>query len=237
MEQKSKVTKAQLERRVKNALVFIPKDKEYQGIYFTDKGLRLEATNDYVVVSTNFHRHVFDAITTSGMSRPYIYVKQFIEIALAHDCKYKDERGEMFYSYRKLLNDLRDSKEEKDRRDYLIAFYVDMWLQNIFNPLYMIDETEAASFMTYLDYCCGLARNVLLLGEHSEDITNKRFIRDFVDKILELTQDNEERVIFHKLTDKERMEQEVSALAEIDNDETLKKAIVENGNQNKKAAR
>lgn len=232
MEQK-KETKAQLERRIKNALVFVPKDKDYQGIYFQDKGLRLQVTADYAIVSTNFHSHVFHAITSSGYSKPYLYTKQFVEIALEHDCKAKNEKGEVYYSYAKLLNDLRESKKDDNQTDYIVAFYVDMWLQNIFNPLYMIDNTESASFLTYLDYCCGISRNLLLLDEHKEDVTNKKFIKDFTDKILELTRDNDERVILHKLTDEERIKREIDAIQEIDNEEVLEQSILEDGSKGK----
>ena len=36
------ITKGDMERRMRNALVLVPKDKDYMGIYFDDKGLRLE---------------------------------------------------------------------------------------------------------------------------------------------------------------------------------------------------
>ena len=69
---KQKETKGDLERRMRNAIVLVPKDKYYQGIYFDDKGLRLEVTGDFAIVTTGFHRHVFSSFTSQGASRPYI---------------------------------------------------------------------------------------------------------------------------------------------------------------------
>ena len=45
MEQK-KQTNAQLQRRIANAVVHIDKDKSYQSVYWSDKGLRLETTDE-----------------------------------------------------------------------------------------------------------------------------------------------------------------------------------------------
>ena len=59
MREQKKETKAQLERRIKQAVVFVEKDKDTKSVFFSDKGLRLTVTNDTAVVETGYHRHLF----------------------------------------------------------------------------------------------------------------------------------------------------------------------------------
>ena len=128
-------TKSELERRMRNAIVLVPKDKDYQAIYFDDKGLRLEVTSDFAVITTGFHRHIFSSVTSQGVCRPWLYTQRFIEIALTNDCVVKDEKGEVTRSYAKLLAVL---EKKEDKSEFNVAWYIDLWLNNIFHPLFTI---------------------------------------------------------------------------------------------------
>lgn len=205
MEQK-KETRATIERKIKNAIVFVPKDKDTQSIFFDDKGLRLTVTSDTCVIETGFHRHVFNNWTASGVSRPYLYTKRLVEIALENDCKTKQG-----YSYAKLLEVL---KAKEDKTDYNIVTYVDWWIFNCFQPLYSIGETEAESFLVYESYIHNIARNAILLSEKTEDITNKQFVDGVIKNMQEFTNGMEERVIFPKKTDKEVVQENIEAVQE-----------------------
>lgn len=211
MPQEKQATKGDLERRMRNSLVFITKDKDYQGVYFDDKGVRLEVTADYAIISTAFHRHVFGALTAQGESRPYLYTRRFIEIALANDCMVKDAKGNTTRSYGKLMAVL---KEKEDQTEFRVAWYYDLWLNNIFHPLYGIGETEIESFLVYESYLHNIARNKIILSEKTENITNKAFIEQIGNELLEFTKDVEEHVVFPKKTDEERKKEEIDALAE-----------------------
>ena len=118
-----KETKGDMEKRMKNALILVPRDKDYQGVFFDDKWLRLEVTDDFAVVSTMFHSHVFHALTANGISRPYAYTKRFIEIALANDCMVKDARGNATRSYGKLMAVIKD---KEDKSEYNLCWYYDL---------------------------------------------------------------------------------------------------------------
>ena len=142
-----KITKGDLERRVRNAIVLVPRDKDYNAVHFDDKGLRLEITQDFAVISTGFHRHVFNALTAQGVSRPYLYTKRFIEIALENDCTVKDAKGNVTRSYGKLMAML---KEKEDKNEFQTAWYCDLWFNVIFHSLYAIDETTVSSFLVFL---------------------------------------------------------------------------------------
>ena len=68
--QQKKPTKGDLEKKMRSAVVFVPKDRETISVYFDDKGLRLTATEDFAIIATGAHQHVYRSITVSGVSRP-----------------------------------------------------------------------------------------------------------------------------------------------------------------------
>lgn len=212
------LSKGQLESRLRNALVFVPKDKDYKGVYFDDKGLRLEVTNDFAVITTGFHRHVFNSITSQGISRPYLYTQRFIEIALSNDCLVKDEKGNITRSYNKLMSVL---KEKEDKSEFNVCWYTDLWFNVIFHNLYGIGETEIESFLVYESYLHNLARNKIILSEKTEDITNKMFIEQIGKELVEFTNDVDEHVVFPKKTDDERKKEEIDALGEIAEEKSI----------------
>ena len=204
------VTKGDLERRMRNALVLVPKDKDYMGVYFDDKGLRLEVTADFAVITTGFHKHVFTNFTAQGVSRPYLYTKRFIEIALANDCTIKDAKGNVTRSYGKLLGIL---KEKEDQKEFQVAWYIDLWFNNIFHPLYGIGESEAESFLVYESYLHNIARNKIIMSEKINDMTNLDFIEAVMQEVKAFTEGMDKRTIFKKKTDEEMMQENIEAAA------------------------
>jgi len=224
MEKKS-LTKGDLERRIKNAVVLVPRDKDTISIYFDDKGLRLDVTQDYAVISTGFHRHVFNSYTAQGVSRPWLYVKRFIEIALANDCTVKDAKGETTRSYGKLMAIL---KEKEDKTEYNVCWYIDLWFNNIFHPLYGIGETEAESFLVYESYLHNIARNHIILSEKVNGMTNLEFINAVVDDVKKFTEGIDERVIFQAKSDEQKMQENIDALQEHETDKAIEEGAQEN---------
>lgn len=205
-----KPTNAQLQRRIKNAVVFVEKDRDTKSIYFDDKGVRLTITIYYAVIETGAHRHVFDAILSNGkISRPYIYSRQFVDIALENDCMVTNDKGEQFRSYAKLFEVL---KEKEDKTEYNIAKYFDWWAFVIFDGLYSIGEGEFYSWLVYFKYMCSIATNRIIFEEHKEDVSNIQFVKRFVDLINEFTNGIDEITILHALSDEERMKEELEAL-------------------------
>ena len=179
MNDKKKPTNAQLFKRIANSIVHVDKTKDTKSIYFSDKGLRLTVNEDYAVIETGYHRHVFNNFTSNGVCRPYLYTKRMIEIASENDCVSKDG-----YSYQRLMQVLKD---KKDQSEYNIATYYDWWLMNIFAPLFSIGETEAECFLVYMDYMHNLARNSIFLEEHKDGLTNKQFVEKWIDLIRDFT--------------------------------------------------
>ena len=217
--EKKKPTNVQLAKRIERAIVHIDRTKDTKEIYFYDKGLRLIANEEVVVIETGFHQHVFHSITPNGYSRPYLYTKRFVEIALGigNEAKVKTKDG---WSYAGLLDEL---KKREDKTDYNFAWYVDLWLSNIFYPLYSIGESEIDSFLVYEDYLHNIARNVIILSEKKEDITNKEFVDKVIENIKKYIDGIEERIIFHKKTDEELVQEEIDALGELEQEQIIEK--------------
>jgi len=215
MEQKKKLTNAQMQKRIENAIVFVPKTKDTVSVFFSDKGVRLVADNDGCVIETNYHRHVFSNITAAGVSRPYLYTKRVIEIVNANLDAIKTESG---YSFQKLLEVLNG---KDDKTEYNIVTYYDWFLFNIFQPLYGIGETEIEAFLVYEDYIHNIARNAILLSEKTEGITNKQFIQKILESIKHFIEDLEERVLFPKKTDEELIKEEVEAIQQTEQEQAM----------------
>ena len=222
MEQKkTKPTNAQLQKRIANALIHIDKTKDTESIFFGDKSLRLTVNEDVAIIATGFHRHVFNNFTNAGISRPYLYTKRVIEIANENIVAVETEDG---YSFAKLLEVL---KAKEDKSEYNIVTYYEWWCSVIFDGLYSISEDEVGSWLVYFKYINILATNSILLEEHKEDVTNKQFVEQFISRIKEFTDNVDERVLFHALSDEERMKQEVEAIQEQEQEQAMEEQINE----------
>ena len=219
MEQKKKPTNAQLQKRIENAIVFVPKTKDTISIFFSDKGVRLVADTDGCVIETNYHRHVYSNITSAGVSRPYLYTKRIIEIANDNLDAIKTESG---YSYQRLIEVL---KAKEDKTEYNIVTYYGWWLMVIFDGLYSISEDEVSSWLVYFKYINILATNSIILEEHKEDVTNKQFVEQFISRIKEFTDNVDERILFHALSDEERMKQEIDAITQTEQESMMEQQL------------
>lgn len=228
----NKQSHAQLVKRIQRAVVLVDRTKDTKDFYFGDKGLRITINEENAVISTNYHKHVFSRWTASGESKPYIYTQFVLNIVLGNqdDC-IVELNGEKQYSYKRLMDVFKD-KEDK-QTEYLILHYYQMWLFNIFNPLYSISESEKSMFVVYLDYVFNIVKNEQLLSEHTDDVTNKQFIENVCLKMKDITSDITERVVFKKMTDEEFAQKEMEAMQEQENEQILENKLNEKKNESK----
>ena len=218
MEQK-KPTNAQLQKRIANALIHIDRTKDTESIFFVDKGLRLTVNEDYAIIATGFHRHVFNNFTSSGISRPYLYTKRVIEIANENIVAVETEDG---YSFAKLLEVL---KAKEDKSEYNIVTYYEWFVFNCFQPLYSIGESEVESFLVYEAYLHNIARQAVLLSEKKEDMTNKQFFENVIKNMQDFIEGVGERVVFHKMTDEEMAQANIEAIQEQEQEQAMEAQI------------
>lgn len=216
---KKSPSKEQLLRRIQHSPLHLDRTKHTNSIYFSDKGLRLtvDDTENYALVGTNFHTHVFMAYTSNGFSRPYLYISNLVTMALEHEKEITTADG---LSYARMFEVL---KAEEYPTQYNIAKYVDWWLYNIFAPLYEIGESGASSFLVYETYLHNIARNVITLEEHTSDMTTRMFLEALAAKMRELTEELPDEVLFVKKTDEERMAEEIEALGAMEAEATAEK--------------
>ena len=220
MEQK-KETRATIERKIKNAIVFVPKDKDTESIFFSDKGVRLTVTMDSAVIAFGYSQTIYSNFTAAGISRPYLYTKRVIEIANEN---LKDIEVDGGYSYQRLLDVL---NEKEDKSEYNIVTYFSWFLQNLFSPQYGIAEDEVSSFFVYEDYIHNIAKNSILLDVRNEDLTNKQFVDKVIANIREFTDGLEESVLLHKKTDDELMKENMEAVQEQEQEQAMEAQINE----------
>jgi len=215
MEKKTKVTNAQLTKRIERAVLHIDRTKDTIGVFFLDKGLRLTVTEDYAIIETGYHRHVFNSFTNTGVSRPYLYTKRVIEIANENAPKTDDG-----YSFAKMLDVL---KAKEDNSEYNICVYYEWWLMVIFDGLYSIAENEVSSWLVLFKYANTLAQNSIILDEHKEDMTRGQFVDLFVERLKDFVKvnENEDVVLLHAMSDEERMKAEIEAIQEQESEQVM----------------
>ena len=98
--------------------------------------------------------------------------------------------------------------------EYNLCWYIDLWLSNIFTPLFDIDESEANSFIVYEQYVHNMARMQAILKEKTEDMTNLQYIDEVLTSERKFVEGLQESVIFKKKTDEERKQEEIDALGD-----------------------
>ena len=218
--EKKKDSRAQLEKKIGNSLLFIEKTKDTKTVFFKDKMLTISITNDFALIETSFHRHVFSAITGNGYSRPYLYASAFVDIVKEKNIK--DEEGN--YKYADLMDSL---KNDEDKKNMQICWLFDLYLFNIFMPLYSIGESEFECFSVYEQYLHNIAKSSISLSERNEDITNKQYIEKVCSLLKDFTKDIVESVVLEKLTDEDIKEREMEAIKEQEKTDYINEQIKE----------
>lgn len=225
-ENQTKATKGQLERRIRNAIVFVPKTKSTISIFFSDKGIKLTADDEMCVIETGYHKHVFYCATNNGISRPWLYTKRVIEIATENLDAIKTENG---YYFNVLLDTL---KNKEDKSEYNITVFYDWWLQIIFAPLYSIGETEGEQFLLYEYYIHYISRSMILLDQRNEDVTNKQFVEKIFENMREFINNIVETVFLKKKTDEDIIQENADAITEAEQEEWMLNSMEENESKN-----
>ena len=217
----SKPTNAQLLRRIQKSPLHLDFTKNTVSVYFSDKGLRLtvDDTEGYALIATGYHTHCFQSWTSNGISRPFLYTKRIIEIANEY---LKDIEVDGGYSFQKLLEVL---KAKEDKSEYNIVTYYEWFVFNCFQPLYSIGESEVESFLVYEMYLHNIARQTVLLSEKKEDVTNKQFFDEVIKNMQNFIEGVDERVIFHKMTDEEMAQANISSIQEQEQEQAMEAQI------------
>ena len=230
MEKTKKPTNAQLTKRIKNAVLLIDKTKDTKTIFFSDTATRITITPDYAIVEKNGNQiHIFAKVLSYGYSRPYLYLDTVVDFALAEE-KADTITTPNGLSWYKLLEVL---KGRDDQIPYGTCHYVDMWMFNVCAPVYSISEDKASVHLVLENYWHNVARTNVFLQEKTEPMTNKQFGNEVLEQVKSFIDGCEEEVIFEKKTDEELQQEEMKAMAEFEDEQTLQSEI-EDGKQKEK---
>ena len=119
---------------------------------------------------------------------------------------------------------------KEDKKDFNMCWYVDLWFNNIFHPLYGIGESEVDSFLAYETYMHNIARNKVILSEKPDGMTNKQFVDNVLQEEKSYIEGMDERVIFEAKTDEQRLQEEIDATKEHQIEESISEGV-ENAEQ------
>ena len=111
-------------------------------------------------------------------------------------------------------------KAKEDQTDFRIAWYCDLWFNNIMSPLYSIGESEMESFMVYEQYVHNIAkkRAIFEAQEKDGDVTNKEFVESISEHLKGFIGDMGDKVLFAKKSEEEQKQEEADAMAQLNNE-------------------
>lgn len=176
MEQK-KATRAELEKRIKNAQLIIDKGKKYKAFYFADRGIGIYICKDYVVSTTNFHQHVWNRINSAGYNSTCLILESLVDIANAHaeEIQDKNEKGEIYYSLDKLR--ILDTLTETEK---IIIQMVEKWLYLINDSIHSLSNNPILYGSNNIKYFTWHALQNAFVNNENKDVS----YNDLIDRYL-----------------------------------------------------
>ena len=213
--EEKKPTAAQLERRLKNAILFMDKTKDTKEVFFDDRGMRVVVNEDMAFISNSVYTSIFHRVYSHGETNHYLCLKMLVELAEKYKDKIiiKDEKGNVYRSYG-LLNKV--VNEEKDEaRTWL--FIMDRWLYNYETNITLApreDFDNVTFFVTYEKFIHSVCCNKIIGGEHAEPMSNKDYIRAVANELLRVADEEQEQPMFIPLSDEEKAKREMEAIQE-----------------------
>ena len=176
MEQK-KTTRAELEKRIKNAQLIIDKGKNYKAFYFADRGIGIYICQDYVVSTTNFHQHVWNRINSAGYNSVCLILESLVDIANTHaeEIQDKNEKGEIYYSLDKLR--ILDTLTETEK---IIIQMVEKWLYLINDSIHSLSNNPILYGSNNIKYFTWHALQNAFVNNEDKDVS----YNDLIDRYL-----------------------------------------------------
>lgn len=230
--EEKKPTSAQLERRLKNAIIHMDKTKDTKEVYFDDRGMRVVVNEDMAFISNSVYTTVFNRIYTNGETNHYLCLKNLVELAEKYQDKIivKDDKGNTYRSYG-LLNKVVEEKKDEGRT---WLFIMDKWLYNYETNITLApraDFDNVTFFVTYEKFIHSICCNKIIGGEHKEAMSNKEYLRAIANELLAIAENEKEQPMFVPLSDEEREKREMEAIKEIENEKILKQQAENNDNE------
>lgn len=184
MEKTKKPSKAQLESKIENAILLVEKGKEFKAFRFSDMGISIKICQDYTMLESNFHRNVWNNITSNGYSNVYVLLNEVVSIAtqLKDDIAVKNDKDEIEYHFGK-LKDL-DYIPQADKN---ILNLFEKWVYLLNDSPFMIGSEKINILSIVSSYIIWLSKNQILYSERNEDLTINKFYNELIKNIRYLS--------------------------------------------------
>lgn len=170
-----KPSKSQLEALLNDEVFVVRGKKHAKFACLTDRGISLTVTDDFAIVSTNFHRTIFNVATGSGYSKPYLFVTMFVDIVHKYAEKIaKDKANPYDVSLSELM------ALEMESEDKAMIEKVNRWFDILIEPLYAIGETVIENFSLYMGRWSLLARQNAMLNVTGEDLMFSHVFNEYI---------------------------------------------------------
>lgn len=223
-----KPTRAQIESKVKNALVFVPRDKEYKEIYFSDRGLRLAITSDYAIVGRLSFQFVFNRVVPNGYSVNYIIIEKIIEMAEEYGCITKNDEGEEIYSYWTLFDNISTSGKEGATIDLSIFCMFSIWINTQQHTLFGMSDNMRDSFTLQAIHDVNTLIYGVMSKPYEKDMSNKDLFVELQSALIEYIADiKDEYEVLKKETEEEKQLALADALSKGEDEKFVKEQVVE----------
>lgn len=219
---KKKPTLSQLQKKIENAVVFVERDnKSYNSVYFDDRGLSLEVTNDFAVVSRLSFRMIFNAIVPSGYSRIYLVIKKIIEMAQNYGCDIEKD-GKNIKSFWTLWENVTNSNKgeiEKTEDTSILALF-SSWLDVQHCSVFSLSERVQDVFTIQFMHKAFVLLFGVLSKPYDKDMTNVDIMKEFEKELKAFIKEKHGAfVVLQKETEEKKAQELANAMeqAEINN--------------------
>ena len=218
-----KLTNAQLQKRLKNAILHVDRTKAYRAVMFADRNLKIEIEEDVAIISRLSYRLCFDKVVASGYSRVYLILANVVDMASRYDCIKDDEKVGKFTSYWKLWDAVREKEAQQGDLGVLTIFSV--WFDVLQSTLFLCPEQADETFALNTIYVLNTYVHGVLAKPYDKDMTNKELMVEISNEVNEyIAQMGDEYVVLHKETKEEQEQATADALAEEQVEQALNNA-------------
>lgn len=221
--QEKKPTNAQLQKRLKNAVLHIDKTKAYRAVMFADRNIKIEIEEDVAIISRLSYRMCFEKVVASGYSRVYLILANVVDMAQRYDCIRENEKIGKFTSYWKLWDAVREKETQQGDLGVLTIFSV--WFDVLQSTLFLCPEQADETFALNTIYVLNTYVHGVLAKPYDKDMTNKELMVEISNEVNEyIAQMGDEYVVLRKETKEEQEQATADALAEEQMEQALNDA-------------
>jgi hypothetical protein len=225
--QEKKPTNAQLQKRLKNAVLHIDKTKAYRAVMFADRNLKIEIEEDVAIISRLSYSLCFNKVVAGGYSRVYMILANVVDMVKRYDCIKENDKVGKFTSYWKLWDAVRE--KEAQQGDLGVFTVFSCWFDVLQSTLFLCPEKSDEMFALNSIYVLNTYVHEVLSKPYDKDMTNKELSIE-ISKLFNqyIAEMGEEQVVLHKETKEEQEQAIADAMAADEVEQNLEEQADEN---------